>query len=294
MISLILPSYNEAENISDYIKEAHSVLKSTNYKYEIIVIDDGSRDGTGKILEQLNVTFFRHNINKGYGSAIKTGIEKANFDTIIISDVDGTYPCKHMPEIINKYLNSKDNNNIGIDMIVGQRSGKYYEESLSKRTFRRILKFIVEWTAGTKIKDINSGFRIFSKKTILVYFPQLSNSFSFSTSSTLAYLLSNKSVDYYPIEYLKREGKSHVKLFRDSLRTMQYILQAILFYNPLKIFILITFFFLIISLFLLTTYIIYRSNLILALLTIFSVSTLFSMIAGLLTTAIKVIINSEN
>tara|TARA_B100000989_G_scaffold11566_1_gene7904 strand:+ start:27288 stop:28163 length:876 start_codon:yes stop_codon:yes gene_type:complete len=287
MISIILPSYNEAKSIESYISKLKDSLKDCDYKYEILIVDDGSTDNTQEIVKNLDITCIKHNINLGYGSALKTGIKNSKFETILISDLDESYPTTHVPEIIKKYFDSKKDNNTGFDMIVGERSGKYYNETVHKTIFRKILKFIVEWTTGTKINDINSGFRIFSKSTIIKFFPHLSNAFSFSTSSTLAYLLSNKIVTYIPIEYLKREGKSHVKLFRDSLRTLQYILQAILYYNPLKVFLLFTFLFISISFIFLLFYWYLNSKIIIFLSLIFLSSSILSFLIGLIATAIS-------
>ena len=133
-------------------------------------------------------------------------------------------------------------------MVVASRKGKNLNETLFKSFLRSILKFIVEWSSGSKIDDINSGLRIFSKKNMVKLFPELSNYFSFTTTSTLAYLSSNMSILYHPIEYLKREGRgTHVRLFRDSLRTLQYVVEATIFYNPLKFFLFISIIFLVLS-----------------------------------------------
>lgn len=287
MISIVLPSYNEANNIENYILSLKEKLKGIDYRYEIIIVDDGSTDNTQEIVKSLDVKYIKHNINLGYGSALKTGILNSKFETILISDLDESYPTKHVPEIIKKYFEGKEGNKTGFDMIVGERSGKYYNETVHKAIFRKILRFIVEWTTGTKINDINSGFRIFSKSTIVKFFPHLSNAFSFSTSSTLAYLLSNKIVTYIPIQYLKRGGSSHVKLFRDSLRTLQYILQAILFYNPLKIFLLFTFLFLSVSIILFISSWYFKSKFIVFMSLIFLSSSILSFLIGLIATSVS-------
>ena len=111
-------------------------------------------------------------------------------------------------------------------MVVGARKGKEYDGSFAKFIFRKLLKFLVEWTTGRTIVDINSGMRVFSKKTVLSFLQQLCNSFSFTTSLTLAYMLNAKFVKYASIEYDARQGNSHVRIFRDSLRTLQYIVEA--------------------------------------------------------------------
>ena len=137
-------------------------------------------------------------------------------------------------------------------MVVGKRTGKHLNETFLKRVYRRFLKFLVQFTAGRKIPDINSGLRVFSKETILPYFDTLCNTFSFTTSLTLAYMMTGKFVNYIPISYEKRVGKTKVKLFKDSLRTLQFIVEAILFYNPIKIFLVFDLFLVLVALISLT------------------------------------------
>jgi hypothetical protein len=126
----------------------------------------------------------------------------------------------------------------GHDLVVGQRHGPHYRESMLKMPLRAILRFLVEWTAGRRIPDINSGLRVFSRATVMEYFPHLCDTFSFTTSMTLAYMMTGRFVAYSRIDYFDRAGRSKVRLFRDALRTLRYVVEAILYYNPLKIFLL--------------------------------------------------------
>jgi polyisoprenyl-phosphate glycosyltransferase len=103
---------------------------------------------------------------------------------------------------------------------------------------RRLLRFIVEFTAGRSIPDINSGLRVFGRSAVLEYYDHLCDTFSFTTSMTLAYMMTGKFVAYVPIDYNKRVGASKVRLLRDSMKTLQYIVEAAIYYNPLKMFVL--------------------------------------------------------
>lgn len=233
MISIVIPSFNEGSAIQDTVRNLQHVLEGENLRpYEIIVVDDGSADATGQLALESGAVVIRHPHNLGYGAALKTGISRAYYDTVVITDSDGTYPIDQIPSLYKKYLE-------GFDMVVGARQGVVYKGSYIKWPLRIVLKFLVEWTAGRKIPDINSGLRIFSKKTISSYFNRLCNTFSFTTSATLAYMMTGRFVAYMPINYAERIGSSHVKLWRDSLRTLQFIVQAVTYYNPLKIFILL-------------------------------------------------------
>lgn len=235
MISIVIPAYNEEDEIVNTIVRCKAVLKKMfNDEGEVIVVDDCSKDSTYKFAMEAGAVVITHPHNAGYGRSLKDGISKAKYDIIVITDSDGTYPIESIPDLYEEYKK-------GFDMVVGARQGKNYDESLKKKSLRLILKFLVEYTAGRKIDDINSGLRIFSKNTITKYFDTLCDTFSFTTSVTLAYMMTGKFVKYIPIEYHKRTGKSHVKLFKDTLRTLQYIVEAILFYNPIKIFLIFCF-----------------------------------------------------
>lgn len=233
-ISIVIPAYNEEDAILDTINEVVCVLKSDEINtFEIIVVNDGSTDNTSGLLKQTSVKVIDHPHNIGYGRSLKDGIKAAMYDTIVITDADGTYPFDQVPNLLEEYQK-------GFDMVVGARSGKYYQESALKIPLRRILRFIVEFSAERKIPDINSGLRIFSKTKVTPMLGRLCNTFSFTTSMTLAFMMTGGFVKYVEIPYHKRQGKTKVKLFKDSLRTLQYILQAINYYNPIKIFLLFT------------------------------------------------------
>ena len=235
MISIVIPALNEEGAIASTVLSVKSTLQSAGLlPYEIIVVDDGSSDRTAEFARESGAIIVSHPHNVGYGQSLKDGIRAAQYDIIVISDADGTYPIESMPELIRKYQE-------GFDMVVGARTGQYYRESIIKAPLRKILKAIVEFTATRKIPDINSGLRVFSRTTVMPYFSHLCDTFSFTTSMTLAYMMNGLYVYYVPIAYLERSGQTKVRLFRDSMRTMQYIIEAATYYNPLKIFGLFSF-----------------------------------------------------
>jgi glycosyltransferase involved in cell wall biosynthesis len=230
MISVVIPALNEQDEIGRTVTRVREVLSTAGIgAYEVVIVDDGSRDETGARAEQAGARVLRHPHNVGYGRSLKDGIRAARYDTIIINDADGTYPIDAIPDLLARYGE-------GYDMVVGARSGEHYRESLIKMPLRRLLRFIVEFTAGRSIPDINSGLRVFRRSTALEYFDHLCDTFSFTTSMTLAYMMTGKFVAYVPIEYNKRVGKSKVRLLRDSMKTLQYIVEAAIYYNPLKMF----------------------------------------------------------
>lgn len=231
MISVVIPAYNEAGAIGATIDSVRTALAAE--PHEILIVNDGSRDTTAQVATASGARVITHAHNLGYGAALKTGIRAATYDTVVITDADGTYPNGSIPELIASFRT-------GFHMIVGARTGKHYQESLIKAPLRFVLKWLVEFTTGRRIPDVNSGLRVFSRDEAIPYLDLLCNTFSFTTSITLAYMMTAKFVGYVPITYNPRVGETKVKLFRDSLRTLQYIVQAILYYNPLKMFILVS------------------------------------------------------
>ena len=232
MISVIIPAFNEELAIVGTVDACIRTLAQLGGEYEIIVVDDGSSDNTADVAVAAGVRVIRHPHNLGYGRSLKDGILAAIHDTIVIADADGTYPVERIPDLFRAHR-------AGFHMVVGARQGRHYDESFSKKMLRIVLKTLVEFTAGRKIPDINSGLRIFSRQDIMPYFQYLCETFSFTTSLTLAYMMNGMFVTYIPIDYQQRVGTTKVRMLRDSLRTLQFIVEAILYYNPIKIFLVI-------------------------------------------------------
>lgn len=232
MISIVVPAFNEENGIKETIRDASRILVEMGASdAEIVVVDDGSGDQTAAVAESQGAKIVRHPHNLGYGAALKTGIIAAQNDVIAIIDADNTYPIARLPDLIHEYRK-------GFDMVVGARTGDHYRESIAKSALRGVLTFLVQFTTGRKVSDVNSGFRVFSKKTALQYFDHLCDTYSFTTSLTLAYMMTRRFVTYVPIAYDARVGRSKVRMLRDSLLTLEYIVLSATYYDPLKLFIL--------------------------------------------------------
>lgn len=226
--SIIIPAYNESRGIGitlDRIKKL-----SQSLRFEIIVVDDGSTDGTSSVVEPYGVKLIRHSHNMGYGAALKTGIKNAHHDIICITDADGTYPSESIPDLVEKLAEGNH------DMVVGIRTGERVviqkSRSLAKWGLAKLANIIV----GEKIPDLNSGLRAFKKEAILNFIKILPNGFSFTTTITLGMLVNDYSVHYIPISYHHRHGRSKIRPIRDTLNFIQLILRIGLYFAPLKIF----------------------------------------------------------
>lgn len=233
MISIVIPAYNEENAITGTIDSLRNFLENIYGRsaIEIVVVDDGSSDSTSKKAIESGAVVIRHPQNVGYGRSLKTGIRAATNEIIVIIDADLTYPADAIPGLIDEL-------NKGFDMVVGARTGHHYSGSIFKGPLRLLLKGLVEFVAGRKVPDANSGLRVFRKSTCQEYLDHLCDTFSFTTSQTLAFMLTGRFVSYVPISYYQRVGHTKVKLLKDSMRTLQYIAQTAMYYNPMKIFVL--------------------------------------------------------
>ena len=227
--TVLLPALNEEGGIASTLDR----LNRLDPRPEVIVIDDGSTDRTAEIARQKNAKVISHPIPGGYGRSLKDALKHATYDVIAVTDADGTYPVERIPEMVSELEK-------GYDLVVGARQGRHYRGAFLKMPARIIFKWLVEFTTGTYIPDINSGLRVFRKSQIEPYLKDLCNGFSFTTTMTLIYLLTGKCVKYVTIDYHARLGKSKVRMIQDSLRTLQYIVEVIATYNPLKLFVLLS------------------------------------------------------
>jgi len=226
-ISIIIAAHNEEIGLHGLLSKIKD--QPLDKDFEIIVVDDGSTDSTYSIAKNSGVKVIRRPYNQGYGAALKTGIIAAKYDVILIMDADG----QHNPEDIKKIIEPINR----YDMVVGSREkGSYF--SLLRKPGKMFLAWIANYLAGHKIADINSGFRAIKKKKIMEFVHILPNTFSFSTTITLAFYKAGYSVKYVPITTLKRKGgKSTVKLGRHGLQTILLIIRAVALFNPLKVFV---------------------------------------------------------
>jgi glycosyltransferase involved in cell wall biosynthesis len=230
-LSVLIPVYNEADSIETTIKDIRDVLMDSPFESEIVIVNDGSTDQTENILnQQKGIRVVSHKVNKGYGAALKTGIRHAKYDNICITDADGTYPNKVIPVMFKEYLKCQ------LDMIVGARTGENVSYSFIKKIPKYFIKKLANYISGTKIPDINSGLRIFKKEIAIKYFKLISDGFSFTTTITLSAICHGYDIDYYPIDYYKREGKSKISPVKDTIGFFTLLSKIAMFFNPLKFF----------------------------------------------------------
>lgn len=226
-VSIVVPAFNEEEGVGVTIRELRSVMEAHGHPYEILVVDDGSVDRTGVLAEKEGARVIRLPMNVGYGAALKTGIARATYPTIVITDADGTYPAEAVPELLAFAAD--------FEMVVGARSAGDVRIPAVRRPAKWILARLASYLAGTRIPDLNSGLRVVRRDLVERFAHLLPSGFSFTTSITLAALCNDRLVHYHPIEYRARLGNSKIRPIH-AFEFLLLILRTVVFFNPLKVF----------------------------------------------------------
>jgi glycosyltransferase involved in cell wall biosynthesis len=225
-VTIVIPVYNEETGIKRLL-DRFMELKF-HERYEILVVNDGSSDNSLDVVRQFPVKVYSHTVNKGYGAALKSGIRKATGEKVIILDSDGQHDPAQIPDIA-KMLDDHE-------MVIGTREKGSFQVK-TRQVGKRVIRWVGEYLVEQKLPDYNSGYRGFRKDLIKGMLHMMPNGFSFSTTSTLAFLKEGYSIGTIPIKVEERVGRSsNVKFFKDGAKTIMLILRIIMLFNPLKIF----------------------------------------------------------
>ncbi|MCK8600197.1 glycosyltransferase family 2 protein [Desulfoferrobacter suflitae] len=232
-VSIIIPAYNEAQSIGSVVEDVASVLRSGNFDYEIIVIDDGSSDNTAQEAARAGATVFRHPYNIGNGAAVKSGIRAAQGEVFVFMDGDG----QHDPSDIARMLEHIPD----YDMVVGARSFEG-QASFWRALGNKAFNWFASYVAKFRIPDLTSGFRAVKADIARSFVYLLPNTYSYPTTITLGVLRSGNSVKYLPIHMRRRQtGSSQVNMVRDGVRFFMIITRICTLYSPMRIFLPVSF-----------------------------------------------------
>ena len=228
-VSVVLPVYNEKGHLRAEIDRIRTALDGSHYSYEIIVVDDGSNDGSGEALREIEgIRLLQFATNRGSGSARKYGTQAAHGRVVVWTDVDMTYPNDEIPQLV-KELD-------GFDHVVGARRTEEGTVRILRVPAKWFIRKLASYLTDTDIKDLNSGLRAFRRDVAMQYVHHLPAGFSCVTTLTMSFLSNGYSVKYVPIDYFPRAGKSKFHWWRDTKRYLLQVVRMTLSYNPLKVF----------------------------------------------------------
>jgi len=226
-LAVILPAFNEAQGIAETLSRVRKVLADFPFSTEIVVVDDGSTDGTGQRAAEAGVRVMTHPWNRGYGAALKTGILATRAPAILIMDAD----CTYEPEAIPRLYAHLDN----AAMVVGTRWLRAEGVAWIRRPAKWALNRFASYLVGKRIPDLNSGQRIMKRDVVMRYMHLCPSGFSFTSTITLAMVANGHNVVYEMVEYVKRAGESKLRAAHFASFIL-LVVRAIVLFNPLKVF----------------------------------------------------------
>jgi glycosyltransferase involved in cell wall biosynthesis len=233
-ISVVIPIFEEAETVKQLIPQIVGILDRGEQSYEVIAVDDGSRDETPRILREIQSDFpdrlhiVRHLVNKGNGAALRSGFRVAQGEIVISLDADGQHSAEDLPKLVSEIP--------PYDLVIGARMKSYHGawyRNLANKFYNRF----ATWLSGTEVEDLTSGFRAMRRSALLHFLPLFPAGFSVPTTTTLAFLKAGYNVTFVPIDVKPRAtGRSKIKLWNDGTRFVIIILRMVMLYDPLRIF----------------------------------------------------------
>jgi polyisoprenyl-phosphate glycosyltransferase len=228
-VSVVLPVFNEAGHLADEISRIKKSLDESDYSYEIIVVDDGSTDGSGDRLTDIEgIRLMRFRQNRGAGSARKAGTMAARGTYVVWTDVDMSYPNDEIPTLVDEMD--------GWDQVVGARKTEAGTVKLLRRPAKWFIRRLASYLTKVAIPDLNSGFRVFRRDVAQQFLYLLPRGFSCVTTITMAFLSNGYSVNWVPIDYAPRAGNSKFHWLIDTRRYLMQVVRMILMYEPLRVF----------------------------------------------------------
>jgi len=221
--SVVIPAFNEASVVGDVV----TGLRHAATWHEIIVVDDGSADGTAEAARAAGAKVLRHPYNKGNGASVKSGIREATGEYILIMDADG----QHQPADACRLVDRLGE----YDLVVGARA-HVTQATLMRRAGNHLLNAFASYLTGRSIPDLTSGFRAARRQHLREFLHLLPNRFSTPTTTTLAFVKAGHNVAFEPVEARQRVGRSKIRLIRDGARFLLIALKIVTLFSPLRVF----------------------------------------------------------
>jgi glycosyltransferase involved in cell wall biosynthesis len=231
LISIIIPMYNECEAIGHDLEQVTTVMDACGRPYEIIVVDDGSTDGSADVVRQwAGVQLLQHPFNRGTGAARTTGLRVAQGDIVVMTDADGTYPNQDIPRMV-AMLEEQN-----ADMIIGARQREAGTFRWLRSPAKNFIRMLAVYLVHQPIPDLNSGMRAFRRQVALRYLRYLPTTHSWVSTITLAMMNNGHLVCWMPIDYYPRIGKSKFHPITDTYNYLTLVVRTVMYFNPLRVF----------------------------------------------------------
>ena len=228
-VSVVLAVFNEKGHLRQEIERIRATLEISPYSFEIIVVDDGSTDGSReelRLMEGIRLIEFPY--NRGSGSARKAGTQAAQGRVVVWTDVDMTYPNEEIPRLVKELE--------GFDQVIGSRTSEQGTKKVFRVPAKWFIRKLASYLVESPIPDLNSGLRAFRRDVALQYLHLLPKGFSCTSTMTLTFLANGYTVKYLPIEYAPRFGRSKFHWWTDTKRYLAQVVRMILTYNPQRFF----------------------------------------------------------
>lgn len=226
-LSLVIPAFNEEAAIGRTLEEVRIVLDAHPQRWEIVVVDDGSRDRTAVEASARGARLVTHRRNRGYGASLKSGVVAARGEVVVFYDADNQFEPNDIPRMVSELADH--------DATLGARTQSSYAP-FSRRGGKKMLGWLANYLARTKIPDLNCGLRAIRRDLLLDYLHLLPNGFSASTTTTLVLLKEGHDVKFVPVTVKKRIGKSTVKPIKDGIDTALLIVRLTTLLDPFRVF----------------------------------------------------------
>ncbi len=227
-LAIVIPAHNEIEGIAATLTRLQATLASFPGTSEVVVVDDGSVDGTAEVAERMaGVRVIRHQENLGYGASLRTGILATTARAVAIIDADGSYAPEALPGLYARLAHA--------DMVVGTRRLSADGVTWPRRPGKWLLNRFASYLTGRRIPDLNSGQRVMTRDALLRYLHLMPAGFSFTSTITLALISNGYRVVFQPIDYAIRAGRSKMRAAHFA-SFMLLVVRAVVLFNPLKVF----------------------------------------------------------
>ena len=223
-ISVVIPAYNEAQTIGQVLDGLHGL--DLEYR-EIIVVDDGSDDGTGDVARAHGAKVIRHPYNIGNGAAVKTGLRHAQGRWVVLMDGDGQHRPVDVPALIRELGE--------YHMVVGARDTSGHA-GWHRLAANAVYNHFASYVADFHIEDLTSGMRAVRRAEAARFIDLLPNTFSYPATLTLAFLRSGLSVKYVPRVTPARVGRSKLRPWKDGVLFLLIITRIATLFSPFRVF----------------------------------------------------------